>query len=239
MNLRLSFLCCFWNSDTYPATRDKMQLNPCLWIVSAFDSKIRQNWRFFVFTTAAIRTLSTTTDLFSFALPSPLCPENSGITGKPRSLSDRKEKKRRLEYSHHPAVSLQSPPLSQHQHKCIKQSGQWDINEYKWILVFAPLIVTACKTSLDLIHQLLLSCLQSLLFLVYRNKCISLFFLMAKFSESLMGVISMREYLSGAGITAYVLVAFLIHCKSLLWYNFWGLVLLQAHWRFQSSLLKV
>lgn len=79
----------------------------------------------------------------------------------------------------------------------------------------AYLAVIACKTGLDLIHQPLLFRLQSLLFLVCRNNSISLFFLMAKFPASLMGIMSMRKYLSDAGITAYVLVAVLTHCKLL------------------------
>lgn len=79
----------------------------------------------------------------------------------------------------------------------------------------AHLAITAHKNGLDLIPQPLLSCLHSLLFLVCRNNNIGLFFLMAKFPASLMGIMSMRKYLSDAGIAAYVVVAVLIHCKLL------------------------
>lgn len=95
----------------------------------------------------------------------------------------------------------------------------WELSpEYQCLgqhLPPAHLAVIACKNSLDLIRQPLPSRLQSLLFLVCRNNSISLFFLMAKFPASLMGIMSMRKYLSDAGITAYVLVAVLTHCKLL------------------------
>lgn len=44
------------------------------------------------------------------------------------------------------------------------------------------------------------------------DQCI---FLMANFLASLMGIMSTRKYLSDAGVTPYVLVAVLIHCKLL------------------------
>lgn len=46
---------------------------------------------------------------------------------------------------------------------------------------------------------------------------------MANFLASLMGIMSMRKYLSHAGITPYVLVAVLIHCKLLYLVQLFGI----------------
>lgn len=45
MHFSISFLHCFLNLDMGTPTRDKMQLNPCKWIVVAFKTA-RQNWSF-------------------------------------------------------------------------------------------------------------------------------------------------------------------------------------------------
>ena len=86
----------------------------------------------------------------------------------------------------------------------------------------AHLAATARKKRLDLIPEPLLSCLPSLWLLVCGNNSISLFFLVAKFPASLMGIMSMRKYLSDAGITAYVLLVLLIHCKLLYLVSLFG-----------------
>lgn len=47
---------------------------------------------------------------------------------------------------------------------------------------------------------------------------------MANFLASLMGIMSMRKYLSDAGIIPYVLVAVLIHCKLLYLVQLFGVI---------------
>lgn len=115
---------------------------------------------------------------------------------------------------HNHTAGLEQWGFPQGNHRNTQNAVLW-----KWPNLPSTRAITSAhlpaKNGLELIPQLPYLQFLSFLFLLCRNNSISLFFLVAKFLPSLMGIISMRKDLSDTGNTAYVLLDVLLCCKLL------------------------